>query len=139
MSAKPGRDGPPAESVDDYLAALPAETRAALERLRGAIRAAAPEADETISYRIPTYRYHGPLVHFAAFPDHSSLVVVSRPTLERFAGRPRGLAHLRHDHPVHRGPPAPPALVEAIVRARVEENEARALRHAPPQRPAGRR
>ena len=125
-TTKPGRDGPPAESVDDYLAALPADMRAALERLRGAIRAAAPEAEETISYRIPTYRYHGPLVHFASFPDHASLVVVSRPTLERFMGDLEGwrtsgtTIRFTADHPL------PAALVEAIVRARVEENEARA-------------
>jgi len=126
MSMKPSRDGPPAESVDDYLGALPADMRAALERLRGAIRAAAPEAEETISYRIPTYRYHGPLVHFASFPDHASLVVVSRPTLERFMGDLEGwrisgtTIRFTADHPL------PPALVKAIVRARVEENEARA-------------
>ncbi len=124
MSPKPDRERP-AETVDDYLAALPAGQRAALEQLRAAIRAAAPEAEETISYRIPTYRYHGSLVHFAAFPNHSSLIVVSRPTLERFLGELEGYhvsgttIRFTADHPL------PPALVDAIVRARVEENEAR--------------
>ncbi|MEN6342986.1 MAG: DUF1801 domain-containing protein, partial [Methanospirillum sp.] len=90
------------------------------------IRAAAPEAAESISYRIPTYKYHGSLVHFAAFPKHSSLIVVSRPTVERFLGELEGYhvsgttIRFTPDHPL------PPTLVERIVRARVEENEARA-------------
>jgi uncharacterized protein YdhG (YjbR/CyaY superfamily) len=112
--------------VDEYLAALPAEQRAALEDLRRAVRAAAPEAEETIAYRIPTYRHHGPLVHFAAFRDHLSLVTVSRPVLKRFLGELEGwrvsgtTIRFTPDHPL------PSPLVAAIVRARVEENAARA-------------
>ena len=125
MSAKPGRDDQPAETVDDYLAALPEGQRAVLERLRATIRTAAPGAEELISYRIPTYKYHGPVVHFAAFKDHCSLIAVSRPILERFASELEGFRtsgttiRFTAEHPL------PPALVEAIVRARVEENEAR--------------
>jgi len=61
-------------SVEDYLAALPEEQRAALEKLRKTIRAAAPEATETISYQMPTFKDHGRvLVYYAAFKDHCSL------------------------------------------------------------------
>ena len=126
MKAKADRAPGPAGTVDDYLAALPARTRDALEDLRATIRAAAPEAEESISYRIPTYRYHGPLVHFAAFNDHCSLVVVSRPTLERFRAELEGFpisgttVRFTAEHPL------PRAVVEAIVRARAEENGARA-------------
>ncbi len=125
MSAKPGRDDQPAETVDDYLAALPEGQRAVLERLRATIRTAAPGAEELISYRIPTYKYHGPVVHFAAFKDHCSLIAVSRPVLERFASELEGFRtsgttiRFTAEHPL------PSALVEAIVRARMEENEAR--------------
>jgi uncharacterized protein YdhG (YjbR/CyaY superfamily) len=60
--------------VDDYLAALPEDQRAALEKLRKTIRAAAPEATETISYQMPTFKLHGRvLVYYAAFKDHCSL------------------------------------------------------------------
>lgn len=126
MSAKPDQHERPAESVDEYLAALPAEQRTALEELRATIRAAAPGADEVISYRIPTYRYHGPLVHFAAFRDHLSLIGVHRSVVEQFQSELGGYRtsgttiRFTPDHPL------PPALVEAIVRARVAENEARA-------------
>ena len=55
-------------SVEDYLAALPQEARAALEKLRKTIRAAAPEATETISYQMPTFKDNGRfLVSYAAF------------------------------------------------------------------------
>jgi uncharacterized protein YdhG (YjbR/CyaY superfamily) len=48
-----------ATDVDDYLADVPADQRAALEKLRTAIRAAAPQATETISYGMPAYKYQG--------------------------------------------------------------------------------
>ncbi len=126
MSASADRNRPTAKDVDEYLAAMPAEARAALQHLRETIRGAAPGAEELISYRIPTYKYHGPLVHFAAFRDHSSLIVVSRPTLERFLRDLEGYRtsgttiRFTAEHPL------PAELVERIVRARVEENEARA-------------
>ena len=56
-----------AKDVDEYLAAVPEKDRAALEDLRRTIKAAAPMADERISYGMPGYMYHGPLVFFAAF------------------------------------------------------------------------
>lgn len=52
----------PAKDVEAYLASAPKEMRAILDNLRAAIKAAAPKAEELISYRIPTYNYHGPLV-----------------------------------------------------------------------------
>ena len=67
----------PAASVDDYLAAVPEDARAALEKLRKTIKAAAPGATEVISYQIPAYRYHGLLVGFAAFKDHCTFHVMS--------------------------------------------------------------
>jgi hypothetical protein len=61
-------------SVEEYLAVLPKKSRASLEKLRKRIRAAAPEATETISYRMPTFKDHGRfLVSYAAFKEHCSL------------------------------------------------------------------
>ena len=57
--------------VEDYLTALPEESRAALERLRKLIRAAAPDATEAISYGMPAFRYHGRfLVSYAGWAKH---------------------------------------------------------------------
>ena len=57
-------------SVDQYLATMPAATRKKLESLRKTIREAAPDATEKIAYGIPTYVFHGNLVHFAGYEHH---------------------------------------------------------------------
>jgi uncharacterized protein YdhG (YjbR/CyaY superfamily) len=58
------------QSIDDYIAGFPPDVQAVLEEVRRIIRLTAPEAEETISYRIPTFRLNGNLVHFAAFKNH---------------------------------------------------------------------
>ena len=58
------------ETIDGYIAAFPEETRRILERVRQTIRKAAPEAVETISYQIPTFKLNGNLISFAAFKHH---------------------------------------------------------------------
>ncbi len=125
MSVEADRHAGPAATVDDYLAALPGEARAALQDLRATIRAAAPEADEGISYRVPTYRYQGPLVHFAAFKNHCSLIVASAPVVERFRSELDGHEISGTTIRFSAKNPLSPDLVRRIVRARVEENEAR--------------
>ena len=61
------------QSIDEYLARVPAESRAALEKLRRTIKSIVPEAVETISYEIPTFKLNGRmLVSFAAFAKHCS-------------------------------------------------------------------
>jgi len=121
---KPDDHNKPAQDVDEYLAAVPGKERAVLEELRQTIRTAAPMAEEVISYRIPTYKYHGPLVFFAAFKDHCSFYVVNKLILERFSSElmPYAISgttiHFSADHPL------PATLVEEIVKVRIEENEA---------------
>jgi uncharacterized protein YdhG (YjbR/CyaY superfamily) len=64
----------PAKDFEDYLAAVPEPARTTLETLRRTIRAAVPEATETISYRMPTFKYRGkPLVALKASKDHCAL------------------------------------------------------------------
>jgi uncharacterized protein YdhG (YjbR/CyaY superfamily) len=115
--------------VEDYLAPLPEDQRAALEKLRATIRAAAPEATETISYQMPTYKLRGRvLVYYAAFKDHCSLFPASEAVMEalgeelkpHFSGK--GTLRFTPDKPI------PVALVKKIVKARIEENEARGRR-----------
>ena len=116
----------PARDVDAYLAALPEAQRAALEKLRALIKAAAPKAEELISYRIPAYKQNGMLVFFAAFKDHCSLFPASRSILTTFSNE---LAPFRisgstiHFSPEH---PLPATLIRKIVKARIAQNEARA-------------
>jgi uncharacterized protein YdhG (YjbR/CyaY superfamily) len=114
------------ESVDDYLAALPDDKRAALVRLRKLIQAAAPKATEVISYQIPVYKYHGMLVGFAAFKNHCSFFVMSQSVmkaygeeLEKYDGAETTI-HFAADKPL------PIALVKKLVKARILENETNA-------------
>lgn len=128
MSAEMDRHGRLAVTVDDYLAAVPDEARAALQDLRATIRAAAPEAEEGISYRVPTYRYHGPLVHFAAFKDHCSFIVASASVVERFKNELEGYEISGTTIQFFAKNPLSPDLVDRIVRARMKENEGRSGR-----------
>jgi len=112
-------------SVDDYLAALPDESRAVLAKLRRTIKAAAPGATETISYQMPAFRDRGRfLVFYAAFKDHCSLFPASRAVMESFREelKPyvsgKGTLCFTFDKPI------PSTLVERIVKARIEEDEA---------------
>jgi uncharacterized protein YdhG (YjbR/CyaY superfamily) len=112
-------------SVEDYMAALPEAPRAALEKLRKTIKAAAPEATETISYQMPAFKLHGRfLVSYAAFKNHCSLFPASTKVLEAhgeelkpyFSGK--GTIRFTVDEPL------PSTLVKKIVKARIEENAA---------------
>lgn len=116
-------------SVDAYLAALPAAPRNTLERLRKTIKAAAPEATETISYQMPAFKQDGRfLVSYAAFKNHCSLFPASARVLEEhgeelkpyFSGK--GTLRFTTDNPI------PTALVRKIVKTRIEENAALARR-----------
>ena len=124
MKKDPGKA--PVKTVDEYLSAITPKVRAMLEQLRITIKAAAPEAEETISYQIPTYKYQGPLVHFVARGSYCSFIVVSRLVLETFKNELKDYdisGTTIHFTPGH---PLPEALVEKIVKARIRENEGRA-------------
>jgi uncharacterized protein YdhG (YjbR/CyaY superfamily) len=111
-------------NIDDYLAGVPEPARSTLEKVRAAIRSAVPvEATEAISYRIPTFRYNGGLVAFAAFSKHCSLFPMSLAVMEMFKGdlkkfhTSKGTIHFPLDKPL------PAALVKKIVKARIAEKE----------------
>ena len=58
------------KTIDEYIATFPKNIQILLEEMRATIRKAAPDAEETISYAIPTFKLNGNLVHFAAFKNH---------------------------------------------------------------------
>jgi uncharacterized protein YdhG (YjbR/CyaY superfamily) len=111
-----------AATVDEYLEALTERDRNVLQKLRKAIKAAAPEAEETISYRMPTFKYHGMLVSFAAFKDHLSLFVMSPSVMKAHAEELQGYDTSKGTirFTTEKPPPVPP--VKKLVKARVEEN-----------------
>jgi len=112
-------------SVDEYLAALPEAPRAALEKLRKQIKAAAPEATETISYQMPAYRLNGRfLVSFAAFKNHCSLFPASEKMLAEYGDELKPYFSGKGTIRFTTEKPLPPALVRKIMKTRIEENEA---------------
>jgi uncharacterized protein YdhG (YjbR/CyaY superfamily) len=116
-------------SIDGYLAGLPEGSRAAMERLRRTIKAAAPEATETISYKMPAFKTDGRfLVSFAAFKDHYSLFPASDAVKDALGDRLRpylfGKATIRFGWDAA----LPVALVRQVVKVRVRENETKRAR-----------
>ncbi|MCK6562871.1 DUF1801 domain-containing protein [candidate division KSB1 bacterium] len=127
VASNPGaKQSVQAKDVDAYLASAPKALRTVLENLRKAIKTAAPKAEEVISYQIPTYKYHGPLVHFVARASYCSFIAVSKTVLEKFKGELEEFdtsgttIHFTVENPL------PAELVKKIVKARVAENEAQA-------------
>jgi uncharacterized protein YdhG (YjbR/CyaY superfamily) len=117
------------DSVEDYLTHLPDEQRAALETLREAIRAAAPEATEGISYSMPAFKQDGRgLVCYAAFKGHYSLFPMSSQVFEELedeiGARRTGKGTIQFDYDER----LPIALVKKIVKVRMAEVEARTRR-----------
>jgi uncharacterized protein YdhG (YjbR/CyaY superfamily)/uncharacterized protein YndB with AHSA1/START domain len=113
------------QAVDAYIAAFPADVRDQLVALRRTILEAAPEAQERMAYGLPTYSWHGNLVHFGAFNAHIGFYPT--PTgIERFDARlaPYRSAKGSVRFPLHE--PLPLDLIADIVRHRVQENRERA-------------
>lgn len=109
--------------MDEYLVQVSSEdARASLSQLRAIIRDEVPEAEEVISYGIPTYKLNGFVASFAAFKNHCSFFPGH--TVADFADALRGykIAKGTIQFPHHK--PLPESLVRAIIRARVDENRA---------------
>ena len=110
-----------AESVGEYLSRLPPKQRAALEKLRAQIHAAAPGAEEYIGYGMPMFKLHGRLCAFSAFTNHLSFFTMSSRTLCNYpelkgfiAGK--GTLQFTPEKPI------PAATVKKLVKERVAQN-----------------
>ena len=110
-----------AKDIDEYIAGFPRETRVILEELRKTIRKAAPDAEETIAYAIPTFKLKGNLVHFAGYKNHIG-----------FYPAPSGIKEFAKELSVYEGAkgsikfpidkPLPLELITRIVKFRVKES-----------------
>ena len=119
---------PTAKSVDDYLASVPDEMRAPLERLRATIRAAAPEATEEISYGVPAFKTGSPLVSFGAAKGHCAFYVQSPEVIEEHKEELKGYDTSKGTVRFKPEEALPVALVTKLVKARLAENAARKKR-----------
>ena len=108
-------------SIDEYIATFPKDIQKILQELRATIKAAAPDAEEKISYQMPTFFLNGNLVHFAAFKKHIG-----------FYPTPSGIEAFQKELSVYDGAkgsvqfpidePMPLKLISRIVKFRVAEN-----------------
>jgi len=112
-------------TIDEYIAAFPKDIQNILEQMRETIRKAAPEAEEAISYAIPTFKLNGNLVHFAAFKNHLG-----------FYPTPKGMEEFEKELSVYKqgkgsvqfplGKPLPLNLITRIVEFRKRKNTEKA-------------
>jgi uncharacterized protein YdhG (YjbR/CyaY superfamily) len=120
---------PKASTFDEYLAAQDDEKRAALERLRKTIRAAAPRAEEYIAYGLAAFRLDGkPLVAIGASASHCALYPMNGTTVAGLKRELQGYDTAKGTIRFHESKPLPAALVRKIVKARIAENAAKTLR-----------
>jgi len=125
-SVAEGRGVP--KNVDEYLARVPEPARSTLNKIRAAIRSAAPrEAVETISYRIPAFKYKGVLVWFAAFSNHCSFFPTAA-VIETFKSELKGFSTSKGTIHFPVDKPLPTALVKKMVKLRVAQNESKKRR-----------
>ena len=110
----------PPQNIDEYISLFPKDVQIILEKVRVVIKKAAPAAQETINYQMPTFTLHGNLVHFAAFKNHIG-----------FYPTPSGIENFKKELSVYEGAkgsvrfpldkPIPYALIGKIVKFRVKE------------------
>jgi uncharacterized protein YdhG (YjbR/CyaY superfamily) len=113
----------PAGSVEEFLAVVPPDQRAALEDLRQLIRSAAPDAEELINYGIPMFRLNGKnLVSFSAAKKHCSFHVQSPAVMQAHAAALTGFTTTKGSVNFTPDKPIPPELVTKLVKARIAEN-----------------
>lgn len=118
---KTNKDAP--QQVDDYIARFPKEVQESLQKIRGIVKAIAPEADEVIKYGIPTFVLNGNLVHFAAYPKHIGFY----PTpsgIEHFKEALAAYQHAKGSVQFPLDAPIPFSLIKKIVQFRVKEYRA---------------
>jgi uncharacterized protein YdhG (YjbR/CyaY superfamily) len=111
------------KTVDEYLNRVPEPARGALKQIRALVqRIAPPEATEGISYGIPTFKYNGTLVSFAAFPNHCSLFPGAGPTV-KFKDELKNFETSKGTIRFVSDKPLSTTLLRKLVKARVAENE----------------
>ena len=112
------------ETIAEYIALFPPDVQEILEKIRATIRSAAPDAQETISYQIPTFTLNGALVHFAAFKNHIGFYppvkgdAAVEAAVAKYAGE-KGNLRFPLDEAI------PYRLIERIVKMRLKQNLAK--------------
>jgi len=116
-----------AQSVDEYLAGVPEPAQTTLSQIRRVIRSVVPpEATETIGYRIPSFKFKGWLVGYAAFANHCSFFPGALP--RKFATELKGFSTSKGTIRFPVDNPLPTSLLKKLVKARIEQNKVKRQR-----------
>src|SRR5579872_5005288 len=132
-SGGPAKTGGP-KTIDEYLASVPEDKRTALQALRAVIRAAAPEAEECISYKMPAFRLNGMLVGSATARHHCALYAWNGSAVGLLADESSGYATSKGTIRFTHDKPLPEALVRRLVEMKVAKNREKARRRKTPAR-----
>ena len=108
-------------TIDEYIAGFPWEIQEILNKVRATIRKAAPKAEETIKYQMPTFTMNGNLVHFAAFKHHIGFYPTPSGT-ETFKKEIAGYQAAKGSIQFPLDKPIPYGLITKITKFRVKEN-----------------
>jgi uncharacterized protein YdhG (YjbR/CyaY superfamily) len=112
------------KNTDEYLARVPEPAQSTLEKVRAAIRSAAPrDATETISYGMPAFKYKGVLVWFAAFKNHCSFFPMNSSVIKAFRSELKGCQISKGTIRFPVDKPLSAALVKKLVKARIAAKE----------------
>jgi uncharacterized protein YdhG (YjbR/CyaY superfamily) len=115
------------KTIDEYIKTFPNDIRKILEQVRQTIKKAAPDANEAISYQIPTFKLNGNLVHFAAFKNHigfypgSKAIEIFQKDLKSYKSS-KGAVQFPIDKPM------PLSLIQKIVKHKVKENPIKTIK-----------
>ncbi|MBK7589087.1 MAG: DUF1801 domain-containing protein [Bacteroidetes bacterium] len=113
------------KNIDAYLEAQPAWMQEALQRLRKVIIETAPKAEEHISYNMPTFKYYGALVYFAAFKNHCSFFPGGGNIMEIFKEELKDFITSKGTIQFTQEKQIPKKLIQRIVKERIKQNEER--------------
>jgi uncharacterized protein YdhG (YjbR/CyaY superfamily) len=112
-------------TIDEYIADFPKDAQAAMEKVRAAIRKAAPDAEEAIKYQIPTFVLKGNLIHFGGYKNHIGLYPGSKP-IEEFKEQLSGYKLSKGTVQLPLDKPMPVGLISKITKSCVKRNEEKA-------------
>jgi len=115
------------QNTDEYIAMQPAEFQPGLNELRAIVKGLVPQATESISYQVPCFKYHYMLVGIGVNKNFVSLYTMSPPLVKKMKDELKGVKVSGATIHFAPGEPLPVKLVESIVKARVKENEAKAM------------
>lgn len=111
------------KNVEEYLSQFPDHQQTELQKIRKAIRDAAPKAEEAISYGMPGYKLNGVLVYFGGFKTHCSFFPAGNSVIKKFAEELKDYKTSKGTIQFPLNQPIPVSLIRKMVKERIRENE----------------